>query len=78
MNSWLVRLGMDPTVSKTQARAALRKVHINLFDLIEERMKPVFGSVRELRAYTLREKKVFPKAAAKEGGVLKVFLRKLF
>ena len=78
MNVWLARLSLHPAPSKTQARLSLRAVHINLFDLVAERFQPVFATVRELRAYTLREKLVFPKSAAKEGGALRVFLRKMF
>jgi len=78
MNGWLLRLGHKVAPSKTQARLALRHIHVNLFDLLAERDGPVFGTVFGLRAYTLAEKLVFPKTAAKEGGALRVFLRHLF
>lgn len=78
MNGWLLRFGYEVAPSKTQARLALRRIHVNLFDLLAERDGPVFSTVFGLRAYTLAEKVVFPKTAAKEGGALRVFLRHLF
>jgi hypothetical protein len=38
----------------------------------------IFSSVAELRAYTRREKKIFPREEAKAGGLLKKLLRPIF
>ena len=73
---WPVKLPEE--ASTTAARAALKRVHINIFDLVSERFEPVFASVKELRTYTTKNSKIFPKAAAKKDGALKLFLRVLF
>ena len=78
LNRWLVKLSLPEESSKTAARAAVKSVHINIFDLVEERFEPVFPSVKELLAYTRKNDKFFPKQQAKEGGVLKLFLRVFF
>jgi hypothetical protein len=77
LNGWLHRLGRPGEGSKTQAREALQRVHINIHDLVEERFQPVFATVSELAAYTLDRQKVFPKWAAKQDGALRLFLRPL-
>ena len=78
LNRWLVKLGLPEAASTTTARAALRRLHINIFDLVSERFEPVFPSVKELRTYTKKHGKFFPKDAAKKDGVLKLFLLVLF
>ena len=72
------RGAFEPSQITTAARAALKRVHINIFDLMSERFEPVFASVKELRTYTTKNGKIFPKAAAKKDGALKLFLRVLF
>ena len=78
LNAWLA--GLDLPVAETvgEARRELKKVLINIYDLVEERYEPVFDSVRELAAYTFQEEKIFPLTQAKGGGQLKLFLRGLF
>jgi hypothetical protein len=71
-------LALPEETSTTAARAELKRVHINIFDLVEERFEPVFPSVKELHTYTTKNGKIFPKAAAKKDGALKLFLRVLF
>ena len=78
LNRWLVKLALPEETSTTAARAALKRVHINIFDLVSERFEPVFPSVKELRAYTTKNGKIFSKDSAKKDGVLKLFLRVLF
>jgi hypothetical protein len=78
LHRWLVKLALPEETSTTAARAALKRVHINIFDLVSERFEPVFPSVKELRAYTTKNGKIFSKDSAKKDGVLKLFLRVLF
>jgi hypothetical protein len=61
LNRWLVKLALPEETSTTAARAALKRVHINIFDLVSERFEPVFPSVKELRTYTTKNGKIFPK-----------------
>ncbi len=75
MNRMLQKLGKPTELSKTQARAAMRKIHINIFDLIEGRLQ-IFPTVWKLRAYSIKNKLIFPLSEAKAEGNLKAFLRK--
>lgn len=77
MNGWLVRLGHEEAESKTAARRELRKIHINIYDLVENRLEPVFETIPELRKYSVKQGKVFYREAAKEEG-LRNFLRRFF
>lgn len=78
LNRWLAKLRLPEEDNTAHARAALKLVHINIFDLVEERFEPIFPSVKELFAYSKKNKKFFPRATAKSGGVLKLFLRVMF
>ena len=78
LNRWLSKLGLGEEDSKTKARAALQKVHINIYDLVNERCEPVFSTVKELAVYSKKNKKIFSKERAKQDGALKPFLRRLF
>jgi hypothetical protein len=78
MNSWLVKLGREPEADIAAARYELKKIHINIFDLLEnDPPGPVFDTVWSLAEYTFGEEKIFPKEAAKADGALKPFLRTL-
>jgi hypothetical protein len=75
LNECLERLGKRSEDSLTKARASLRTIHINIYDLLAGRWV-VHNSVRALRKYTLSNKLVFPKDKAKSQG-LRDFLRRL-
>jgi hypothetical protein len=77
MNEWLKALGKEPQASKNKARAELRTVNINLFDLENGNFDKVFDSVSALRKYTRKHRLFFPKQAAKASEA-KAFLRKMF
>ena len=78
MNSYLKQFGEPAASSKKKAKAALSKIHINIFDLIEEKFSAVFKTVGELRDYSITNDKIFPKELAKEDGELRYFLRYFF
>ena len=78
MNSWLVKLGHEPKEDVASARHELKKIHINIYDLLEhDPPAPVFDTVWLLAEYSFGEEKIFPKEAAKANGALKAFLRSL-
>lgn len=64
--------------SKTKCRKALKKVNVNIHDLLSaiENGTPVhrFRNVRELAEYSIGERKVFPKKWVRDGPV-KALLR---
>ena len=77
MNEWLKRLGHDEAESKSAARRELREIHINIYDLVEDRLEPIFDTVPELRRYSLKQGKIFPRKEAKQSdSELRVFLRR--
>ncbi len=57
------------------------QTHVNLCDLLDttrQRSKvQVFASEKELRDYTLKTGRVFPRVEAYEGGLLKYLLREI-
>lgn len=59
----------------------VRKVHVNLVDLVDTEKAGedirIFQSLKELREYTIREGKYFPRESAYAGGVLKFLLREI-
>ncbi|KAE9988972.1 hypothetical protein EG327_003150 [Venturia inaequalis] len=69
-----------------QCKKELAKVHINLVDFVDWRRRPEprapfdgqKGSLKELREYTKKHKKVFPKVLAKKEGFIKALLRRIF
>jgi hypothetical protein len=79
LNAWRARLLPDsePFTSLRQARTALHRVHINLFDLVEGRFGPVFKSEEQLRDYCHKRGLIFPLSEAKATKHLKLFLRHL-
>ncbi|KAF2133312.1 hypothetical protein P153DRAFT_282093 [Dothidotthia symphoricarpi CBS 119687] len=75
-----VRIEKIPT-SITQCKKALKSVYVNLFNVIDHRRNPEFkvkvcGSYAEFVKYT-RNGRTFPRACAKQGGFIKVFLRRI-
>lgn len=74
LNGYLRKFNLQPAASKTAAAKALRAINVNIFDLVSDETPKVFKSVRELGAYTIKNKKVFPRKKAKSEG-LRVFLR---
>ena len=61
---------------------ALHKVHVNIIDLIDSRRQgtqvKVFATTQKLVSYTQATGKIFPKTKAKEDGLLKVLLCRVF
>ena len=50
-----------------------------LYDLVENRLEPVFKTVPQLARYSVEEGKIFPLEEAKENHpALRLFLRHLF
>jgi len=69
LNGWLIAFGYQAESSKKKALQALRKVYINIFDLVSGKLDQVKKSLKELRVYSkkhARHWKIFPKARAKE------------
>ncbi|KAI0310461.1 hypothetical protein OF83DRAFT_1088352 [Amylostereum chailletii] len=76
-------IGISPIPeSVTKCKKAMKAVHVNLVDLVDPSLanKKIhkFRNVHELAAYTQETGKIFPKNAAKAGGVLKYLLREIF
>ena len=71
-------------VSALLVMQALSKVHVNLVDLVDARCRgrkgdvKIYKTVHQLREYTFRTKKIFPKQNAKAGGVLRALLRQFY
>lgn len=59
----------------------IKETHVNLVDLVERGRTGIpvrlFSSLEELRAYTIKTGKFFPKEDAYAGGVLKFLLREI-
>jgi len=77
LNSWLRKLGRKEEDSPAAARMALKRVHINLYDLEAGRFKRIFTNVDDLAEYSRENHLIFPKDAAKADGLLRLFLRPL-
>jgi hypothetical protein len=76
LNAWLVKLKKEsPQKSCTAAIKILKKIHVNIFDLVEERYI-VHKSVEALARYTIENNLFFPRRNAKSEG-LRCFLREL-
>ncbi|KAI9048265.1 hypothetical protein LZ554_008060 [Drepanopeziza brunnea f. sp. 'monogermtubi'] len=66
-----------------QCKLALRKVWVNIYDLIDavdaEKTPPkLFKSERALSNYTMNTGKIYPKRKAKEGGPVRALLAHIF
>ena len=88
INAWhslCTVLRVDPLPdSVSQCRKIVKRIHVNIFDLVDVRSGalPVaqlrlFQTQRQLRKYTKRRNKIFPKGDAKAGGILKYLLREI-
>ncbi|KAL2060320.1 hypothetical protein VTL71DRAFT_9715 [Oculimacula yallundae] len=76
-------VGIDRTLtSLNQCKKELQKVWVNIFDLIaavhQNKIPRLFPNVSELRKYTIKSKKIFPKRKAKEGGPVRALLAHIF
>lgn len=76
LNGFLVKLGLPEEPSKTKARKALKRVMINIYDLVDNNFR-VFRTLEELREYTLERRLIFPRSLAKSAG-MRDFLRLIF
>jgi hypothetical protein len=74
LNFWLSKFGIDQQESKYKAVTLLRNVHINIYDLLEERYEKRFATVNQLRKYSMGADLIFPRVDAKAEG-LQCFLR---
>lgn len=67
--------------SVTSCKKAISKIHVNIMDFIDSERTgdPVrkFGSLSQLRRYTVTHKKVFPRVEARESALLKYLLRRI-
>ena len=61
---------------------ALHKVHVNIIALIDGRRQgtqvKIYATTQKLVSYTRVTGKIFPKIKAKEDGLLKILLRRVF
>ncbi|PBP15552.1 hypothetical protein BUE80_DR013717 [Diplocarpon rosae] len=69
--------------SITKCRLALKKVWVNIYDLIDainnKKTPPrLFKSQAALSRYTIKSNKIFPKKKAKEGGPVRALLAHIF
>ncbi|THZ82333.1 hypothetical protein D6C84_05874 [Aureobasidium pullulans] len=73
-----VELEIEPLDTFIECKKALRKLHVNLVDLMDARRmdKKVhqFNSLKELSIYSKKTKKIYPQDEA-EGDVVEVLLR---
>jgi hypothetical protein len=55
---------------------------VNIYDLLDAKENGTavrrFANRRELAAYTINNRKIYPKRKAKEGGPVKILLRQIF
>ncbi len=77
LNKWLVALERKEAPTKTQAHAALAKIHINIYDLKDGNYGMVHKSFYAMRSYTIEHEMFFPLKKAKRSNA-KVFLRVIF
>jgi hypothetical protein len=69
----------DPIRRWADTSQALKRIYVNIFDLIDHKRNPRielrrFKSYGEFKRYT-QAGRVFPKGLAKQGGLVKVLLR---
>jgi len=76
LNDILAELCMPEEYSIRQAKKAIRRININIYDF-EAGVLKIHKSLGDLRFYSRKNKLVYPKKLAKENGY-KVFLKKLF
>jgi len=74
LNEWLIGFSYPAESSVKKARAILRTIHINIFDLLENRFDKRHDSLRALQHYTRKHGRYYPLSKAKNDG-LREFLR---
>ncbi|KAL6903960.1 hypothetical protein GGI43DRAFT_399274 [Trichoderma evansii] len=77
------KIGISPVPSTiTACKKAIKKVHVNIVDFVDSERTgepvPTFGSLKQFREYTKENSKVFPKKEAKNNGLLRYLLRRVF
>ncbi|KAL4242398.1 hypothetical protein ABKN59_011938 [Abortiporus biennis] len=78
-------LKIEPVPSSvTACKKAIKTIHVNLVDVVNAARNPtgvptprIFPTVKALRKYSHKNRKIFPKHKAKSGGILKFMLRVL-
>ncbi|CZS94890.1 hypothetical protein WAI453_013492 [Rhynchosporium graminicola] len=72
----------DILTSIKQCKLALRRVWVNIYDLIaavrQSKVPRCFRNEFDLRTYTINSRKIFPKKKAKEGGPVRALLAHIF
>ncbi|QPG95525.1 hypothetical protein C2857_001067 [Epichloe festucae Fl1] len=67
--------------SVTSCKKAISKVHVNIMDFIDSERTGVpiriFGSLSQLRRYTVDNDKIFPKRQARKSALLRYLLRRI-
>jgi hypothetical protein len=76
LNTWLRGLGRPPMDTIAKARKALKRIYINIYDLVGENYAAEKKTLNELRKYTAKNQLYYPLQAAKTTTV-KVFLQRL-
>ena len=78
-NAWLKVFGLAPAASRTQARKAVKHIHINIYDLKAGQLDKTFRTRRELRKYTRKHKLYYPLwRIQKQEQELRLFIEKFF
>ncbi|MCJ1377447.1 hypothetical protein MMC17_000542 [Xylographa soralifera] len=84
IESWrklCLALDITPPEGLQACRKAVRKLHVNIVDLVDTQgctgPVTIFETLGELRTYTIDSGKYFPKESAYAGGVLKFLLREI-
>ncbi|KAL2127115.1 hypothetical protein VTI74DRAFT_11315 [Chaetomium olivicolor] len=75
-------IGLEGTfTSITQCRKALRRVHVNIYDLLDAvkqgRQPRRFANAQQLATYTVNSGKIYPKRYVKEMGPVKALMRQI-
>ncbi|EEH40982.2 hypothetical protein PAAG_02958 [Paracoccidioides lutzii Pb01] len=85
INCWhrlCIAVDIDPLPQTIKAcKKEIEGVHVNLVDLVDNttgQQARLFASLDELRAYTIKNGKYFPRESAYAGGVLKYLLREIY
>lgn len=79
----MVSLELEVCSSMINILQTLANVHVNLVDLVDARRRgrrgdvKVYETVQQLRKYTRKTGKYFPRQVAKAGGVLRGLLRRM-
>jgi hypothetical protein len=74
--------GLEPKAGMPQSvggcRAVLSRLHVNIYDYVSGNRTRRFPSAHKLAEYSRKNKKIFPKARAKENHATKILLRSIF